>query len=293
MPPRIEPRLASDADVDRLVVTYARAKRRVEALLRQALARDAQGTAAFRRQQLLALERTIKQLASTTPGLVDRALRGSYLDGATIADAVLKPSEPFATVAQGRFFGAHEQAAAAMAGRLDNRLIAARLTIGRQARDVFATVVDQEVATGIVGGLGRREVSSQIAAELFKEGTTAFVDRAGRRWALDTYAEVAARTATREAVTVGTANRMLELGADLVQITKHANSCPICLPFEGRVFSLTGETPGYPKAERLPPYHPRCRHVATPAPIFDSIGRRRPGRIEPRTSSFFFAGPAV
>jgi hypothetical protein len=289
--PPLPRRLASDADVDRLVVQYAQAKRRVDRLLDQAIARGAKGTAAYRRQQQLALERAIRRLSRTSPELIERAIRNSYLDGATLADAVLKPEQPFASAAQGRFFGAHEQAAAAMAGRLDNRLVAARLTIGRQADDVFAKVIEQEVSSGILGGLTRREVSSTIAAELRREGTTAFVDKAGRRWALDTYAEVAARTATREAVTVGTANRMLELGADLVTITQHANACDICKPFEGRTFSLTGETEGYPKAEKLPPYHPRCRHVATPAPIFDSIGRRRPGAVEPRTSGFFFAGP--
>jgi Phage minor capsid protein 2 len=286
-------RISSDADVDRLVAMYARAKSRVEFLIRQADSRGAAGTAAFRRQQAAALETALRQLESTSPELVQRAVRGSYLDGATIVDQILTPAQPFATAAQGRFFGAHESAAAAMAGQLDGRLVAAQLTIGRQARDVFARVAREQVETGILGGLARKEVSAQIRDELLKEGTTAFVDRAGRRWALDTYAEVAARTATREAVSIGTANRMLELGADIVEISKHANSCPVCIPYEGRRFSLTGETPGYPRAIILPPFHPRCRHVATPAPIFDSIGRRRPGAIEPRSTGFFFAGDAA
>ena len=286
------PRIASDADVDRLVAIYVRAKRRVEALVRQAEARGAAGTAAFRRQQVFALERALRQLEAASPELVQRAVRRSYFAGATIVDEALTPNEPFVTTAQGRFYGVHESAAAAMAGRLDGRLVAARLMIGRQASDVFARIQREQVEEGIAGALTRREVSAQIREELLREGTTAFVDRAGKRWGLDVYAEVAARTATREAVTIGTANRCLELGQDLVTITKHANACPICLPFEGRTFSLTGETPGYPKAEQLPPYHPRCRHVATPAQIFDSIGRRRPGQIEPRTSGFF-AGEAA
>lgn len=285
-------RIASDADVDRLVAIYVRAKQRVELLVRQADARGATGTAAFRRQQGFAIDRALHQLSRVSPELVQRAIRGSYLDGAVIVDQVLTPEQPFATVAQGRFFGAHEAAASALAGQLDGRLVAARLTIGRQAKDVFARISREQVEVGLAGGLGRREVSAQITEELLKEGTTAFVDRAGRRWGLDTYAEVAARTATREAVTIGTANRCLELGQDLVTISQHANACEICRPFEGRTFSLTGETEGYPKAERLPPYHPRCRHVATPARIFDSLGRRRPGAIEPR-SSFFFAGAAA
>lgn len=287
-----EPRIPSDANVDRLVAIYVRAKRRVEQLVRQADARGAEGTAAFRRQQLAALERTLKGLQAASPELVNRALRGSYLDGATLVDEVLRPEQPFAATAQGRFFGPHEAAVEAMAGQLDSRLVLSRATIGRNARDVFARVVNEQVEVGLAAGETRRAVSAQIREELLREGTTAFVDRAGKRWGLDVYAEVAARTATREAVSIGTANRCLELGQDLVQITQHANACDICKPFENKIFSLTGETPNYPKAEILPPYHPRCRHVATPAPLFDSIGRRRPGSIEPRTSGFFAGGDA-
>lgn len=281
------PRIASDADVDRLVAIYVRAKRRIELLVKAADARGAKGTAAFRRQQVVALDRALRQLELASPELVQRAVRRSYLDGAMIVDEVLDPQSPFTAAVQGRFSGVHEPAAAALAGRLDGRLVLARATIGRQANDAFARISREQVEEGLVGGLTRREVSAQLREEILKEGTTAFVDKAGKRWGLDVYAETAARTATREAVSIGTANRCLELGWDLVTITQHANSCDICKPFENRTFSLTGETKGYPKAEQLPPYHPRCRHVATPAPVFDSIGRKRRGSVEPRA---FFAG---
>jgi hypothetical protein len=277
-----EPRIPSDDDVDRLVAIYVRARRRVEQLIAIADARNAAGTAAFRRQQLAALNKVLAQLQDASPAMVEKAVRESYRDGATLVDKVLSPAEPFPVTAQGTFSGVHEDAVKAMTGQLDARLVLARKTIGRQAADAFARIAKEQVEQGIAAGLTRREVSASIHEQLVREGTTAFIDRAGRRWPLDVYSEVAARTTTREAVSIGTANRCLELGHDLVTITQHANECPICQPFAGRTYSLTGETKGYPKAEVLPPFHPRCRHVATPAPAFDSLGRRRPGRIEPR-----------
>lgn len=52
-------------------------------------------------------------------------------------------------------------------------------------------------------------------------------------------------------------------GVDLVQLDVHSDACSICLPLQGKVFSITGRTPGFPAVTRemLPPLHVRCRHV--------------------------------
>lgn len=261
-------RLRSDADVDKLVGIYRRTQLRVSRLLRQAIASSATGTAEYRAQQLVAIQRELDKLERQAGPVLEAAMRGSYLDGATIASASLG-SPLLAANAQGRFFGVHEPAMRAIAGEIDRRLALSRQTIGRQVDDVFARLGNEAIAQGVAGGLSRREVSRELVDDLVKAGQTAFVDRRGARWSLDTYAETVVRTATRQAVTLGTVNRTLELGHDLITISRHANSCPQCLPFEGRTYSITGQTEGYPRLEDAPPFHPRCRHVATPAAIFD------------------------
>jgi hypothetical protein len=61
--------------------------------------------------------------------------------------------------------------------------------------------------------------------------------------------------------------RMNELGRDLVQWSSHPNSCPVCLPYNGNTYSLSGRDKQYPKATLLPPGHPRCKHVLTPSTV--------------------------
>jgi hypothetical protein len=73
------------------------------------------------------------------------------------------------------------------------------------------------------------------------------------------------RTTTREAATHGTINRLLERGDDLITISEHPDPAEVCVPYAGQTFSLSGQTDGYDVIDQLPPFHPNCRHVATPA----------------------------
>lgn len=57
--------------------------------------------------------------------------------------------------------------------------------------------------------------------------------------------------------------RTRETGSDLVQITVHSGPCDACLRVQGRVFSISGKTPGFPALtdDVLPPLHRGCGHV--------------------------------
>lgn len=63
--------------------------------------------------------------------------------------------------------------------------------------------------------------------------------------------------------------RALEGGLDLVQVTNIPSAAgDYCDAYKGRVFSLTGVTPGVPLLESTPnggpPFHPWCRHEIVP-----------------------------
>jgi hypothetical protein len=126
------------------------------------------------------------------------------------------------------------------------------------------------VAQGIAGGQTRRDVSSRIRDELvkaLKDGAKIEItgkDGKIRQYDPGKYAELVARTRTREAVTAGAINMGEEYGVDLFQVSFHASSCPQCVPFQGRVYSLRGATAGFPVLTERPPYHPRCAHVLLP-----------------------------
>lgn len=209
-------------------------------------------------------------------------------------DAASKRSAELAT----RFGGVHERAVERLAGNLERSLTKAADAAGTNVATVFdrASALEGAIPAGGVDGVGfvgrrvddpwrrialeelgrgvvaldtRRQVSANLVARLVDEGVadavTGFVDSAGRRWSLERYAAMVARTTTREATSRGTVNRMGEHGLDLVEVSSHANPCPICEEFDGNTYSLSGDSPGYDTLDELAPWHPGCIHVLTPA----------------------------
>jgi hypothetical protein len=71
-------------------------------------------------------------------------------------------------------------------------------------------------------------------------GIQAFVDRAGRRWSLPSYAEMAVRTATARAATEAHMRTLSEAGVELVVVSDAPRECPLCRPWEGKVLTIGG-----------------------------------------------------
>jgi len=96
-------------------------------------------------------------------------------------------------------------------------------------------------------------------------GYIKIIDKNGnpRRYKLKTYADLVARTKMAEAQSLGTMNTALAYGTDLIQVSSHNTTTPICLPYEGKIFSLTGATKDFPIIDVLTPFHPNCLHRIT------------------------------
>lgn len=119
--------------------------------------------------------------------------------------------------------------------------------------------ISRTIAEGIIEGQTRRTVSDQLARQFREQmGEQQFVTAGGRSFTPEDYSELVARTRTREAASQGTVNGALQYGMDLVQIDVHGDACPLCRTRMGRVYSISGEHPDFPKLDVKPPYHPRC-----------------------------------
>lgn len=127
--------------------------------------------------------------------------------------------------------------------------------------------ITRELALGVAEGKARREVSEAVAERLISEFGDAPLQIGGRRFSADAYAELVARTKTREAATAGTIRRMVEIGNDLVQVSAHGAKDG-CAFYEGKVFSISGTSEKYPGVQEMPnagpPFHPNCVHVLLP-----------------------------
>jgi hypothetical protein len=126
---------------------------------------------------------------------------------------------------------------------------------------------DAELEEGLIAGWSRERLSKILEAKLEAElGEEGLINIRGRNYALDTYAELVARTRLREEQSKATIDLCGEYECDLVEFSQHATSCGECAPFEGQVYSISGESDRFPALTdaETPPIHPNCRHSITP-----------------------------
>lgn len=117
--------------------------------------------------------------------------------------------------------------------------------------------------------LSRIQAAQKALDDLGEQGITGYVDRAGRRWNLVSYVEMATRTAVSNAWDDLQTAVMSRSGLDLVLVATHSTegSCRHCLPWLGRTLSLTGATRGHPTLDDAKASgfrHPNCRCFWTP-----------------------------
>lgn len=152
------------------------------------------------------------------------------------------------------------------------------LLIGRTTPDIFRRVGLEQVTAMEATGQGAFKMTRQFIEALRREGVTAFIDRAGRRWSLHTYGSMVLRTTSRQAEVLATLTKDPE--QDLYKISSHSTTCPLCAPYEGRVYSVSGTDPDFPalvdafgKMDPTGPnslanswlnIHPNCLHVLVP-----------------------------
>lgn len=199
--------------------------------------------------------------------------------------------------------GEISEASATVMQTLQNALI------GRTQSDIFRRAGLETVAMQEATGRGAYRALPEFVETLRREGITAFVDKAGRRWSLHTYGAMVCRTTSRQAEVLSVLTADPE--QDLYQISSHGSTCAICAPLEGRVYSKSGTDPDFPplaaafgKVDPSGPdtltnsylnIHPNCLHVLLPwtpagksekeieeAKRFSSF-RTNPPSIDPRT----------
>lgn len=284
-----------------LVDVYTAQTRRLEQIVQAGLSRGldpsggkpGEATLAYRQRQLDQARAQLAQLADSTSKAVPVIAGRGYLATTLALDKTTGLTATFGNV--------HVGAINVLAAQLDEALQAAIQQTGQRVEDVFNIAAQLEgalpvggrvagvpflgrrfndqlrqvtldaAAGALIAGDTRREVSRQLIQQLIREGvasaTAGLVDRGGRRWALDRYAEMAARTTTREIMSTATVNRMGEHGLDLVTVSSHRHKADSCSPFDGKTFSLSGTDSRYPQLQVQPPFHPNCRHVLTPAGV--------------------------
>lgn len=116
--------------------------------------------------------------------------------------------------------------------------------VGRQQEGALRNTALQAVAEQQAAGYGTGKAAASMIQELERNGVTSFVDKAGRKWSLQDYCNMATRTTARQ--TEVSAILTADPEHDLYKIVKIGSTCPVCAPLEGRVYSRSGDNPDYP-----------------------------------------------
>ncbi len=127
--------------------------------------------------------------------------------------------------------------------------------------DALKRQVRAQIAKNLVTGMDIRQAKKDIMAELGDKGFTVLTDRGGHQWTLKRYSEMLARTHTMRSYNDSVINRAEQFGVDLVQVSTHGGACALCTPYEGNIYSLSGNNSKYPRYTLGLPIHPNCRHT--------------------------------
>lgn len=150
-------------------------------------------------------------------------------------------------------------------------LKAATRTAQRSAITTIDTTISRvkdEIAKGTISGNSRKVMQANVAKAFREGGMTSFITSDGKELPLDFYSMTVTRTKIRDAGVKGAATRYEDNNQDLVQVVGNGDSCEVCAMHRDMVYSLRGETEGYPVAGEgdfmLPPFHPNCRCTVQP-----------------------------
>lgn len=189
--------------------------------------------------------RITRWLRQTSPEVLDRVLdtaqeRGitaalgelSDVVGTTGARAGAAPGESVVRATKA-FPGVG--AAAAIRADLSNALEDVTRRVLRFPQDVFQRAV-ATFSTDVTLGLGTTRTAQQGAwGRLLSQGVTGFVDKAGRRWNLASYVEMATRSATRRGYDDAKVTTMQDNGVNLVSIVVGSGACERCARWSGEI----------------------------------------------------------
>lgn len=265
-----------DRDVNRLIRTY---KAGIKDITQRVTLLATYGEIdQFQAQSLLAqITFTLRGLDAETQAWTEATITKAFGDGQARTILALGEAKTLAEAASLASFSmlARDTLEALIADTYSDLLFATQNT-DRKVKALVRRVVAEQMRNKAVQQLGRETMRKAVVSELTKKGLTerfnaeawvGIVDKAGRRWNLNTYAEMVVRTKLNQAHVEGTRVESLERDVDLAIVSSHGAKDP-CRHFEGMVISLNGLTPGYRTYEELYQsgliFHPNCKHKVTP-----------------------------
>lgn len=230
-----------------------------------------------RARLMVRINHELEQLGVDVDKWIKTEIPKYYNDGAAIALQDLRKLGVDLTTATSAPINV--QAIAALVDETRYAAFQAITGISKNVSNIVSQTQRQQLTMTIAEGKltadTRRMIAKAVSQQIEDDGIGALIDRSGREWTYDRYSNMLVRTKAVEARNEGLVNKMVQYGYDLVQISNHGTEHPACRKWEGKILSITGNTPtgtrlpgGYTvagsmaqaKSEGL--FHPHCKHAA-------------------------------
>lgn len=246
-------------DAEKLITLYTRAGERLLDLIRSL----EDGNFSRRRK-----ERLLKEVDDILSGLTDGAAQSmsellamAYKEGVgEAADSILAqgiPEERINTVLEPLI---HQQAVQAIMDDSFLRILEATDNMSQDAKRRIEEVVRSSTERMLTEGVNRRQATKEAVASMTEQGITGIVAKNGARIPADKYMNGVVQYNLRKAHVTGAENTIKQNGLDLVYVNFVGITCEYCAKYQGRVYSISGADPRFPKLEIRPPYHAHCIH---------------------------------
>lgn len=137
-----------------------------------------------------------------------------------------------------------------------------------QFKDRIQAHIAEDVKNGTTTTV--TDLNEYIRTELRTGQGIAVTYSNGARMPTDKYAEMLARTTRIETQNIAMLGKALDDGNDLVECSTISPTCPTCAVYQGRIYSISGNTSGYPALYKTAfrngysCIHPNCRHQFFP-----------------------------
>ncbi|MGJ9460295.1 phage minor capsid protein [Oceanobacillus sp. CF4.6] len=119
-------------------------------------------------------------------------------------------------------------------------------TLIEQSKQKYLDVINQTTGKVLSGVTSAQQAQREAIRELANGGVPALIDRSGREWNTEAYVNMVMRSTSNNVAKEMQDGRMDEYGVDLVEVSSHAGARPGCEPYQGKIYSRSGESNKYP-----------------------------------------------
>ncbi|MGL4108329.1 phage minor capsid protein [Clostridium sp. LP20] len=179
---------------------------------------------------------------------------------------------PGAIPPENNFFGVNDMKLEALIETVNKDLTKAQHSVLRKMDDVYRQTIFKSHMYLQNGAKTLNQAIDMATKDFLDKGINSVQYKNGAMVNIASYAEMALRTASHRATLLGEGKKRDEYGIHLVVVSAHANTCPKCEPWQGKiliddVFShgtkLDGDYPLLSEAISQGFLHPNCRHTVT------------------------------